>query len=374
MASSVKSLSNHYEVLGLSPTASQDEINQAFAKNMGMFGARPFAEAAKVSLAFEVLRDPAKRREYDRSIGLKAKPEPYKWTFAVAPQRGLPFAVAAVPKVVAEPTAPEPHVTQAEAEAKRAEDKLASLIQSLRDLSEPTAPQSAPEKLPTAKEAVTPQPEVNDAPPPLRVPLFVNLEMADDSSEREFLRQDWRRPVYVLGALLVGTGILGAVAGLSVTGNNSEAQAEPAVTVAVPTAKVRTPAANEAVDPALAAETFAAPQPAPYIEPRHRISRPQLAASKVEVPEVTQEAAPVEAAAADPLAPQPEITTAVAAKLPLSNAVIARTISRIGYACGSVSSATAVEGSPGSFNVTCTSGHSYRAAPVKGRYRFKRLG
>jgi hypothetical protein len=372
MASSVKSLPSHYEILGLSPTASQEEINQAFAKNMGMFGARPFAAAAQVSLAFEVLRNPAKRREYDRSIGLAAKPEPYKFTFSMAPQLGAPFAVAATPKNVAQPAPPEPHVTQAEAEAKRAEDKLASLIQSLRDLSEPTVPKAPTQPEPVAEEAPAPQPVVDDA-PPMRMPLFVNLELADNQSESAFLRQGWRRPAYVLGALLAGTGILGAVAGLSVTGNNSAAEAEPAVTVAVPAAKKQAPLAVQTVDPAIATDTFPEPQAAPAPEPAHRITRPQLAASRVEIPEVTPEA-PVEAAASDPLAPQPEGAPAVAAKLPLPNAVIARTIGRIGYACGSVSSATAVEGSPGSFNVTCTSGNSYRAAPVKGRYRFKRLG
>jgi hypothetical protein len=59
--------------------------------------------------------------------------------------------------------------------------------------------------------------------------------------------------------------------------------------------------------------------------------------------------------------------------MPLSNAVIARTIGSIGYACGRVTSTTATE-APGVFTVTCASGQSYRAAPVHGRYRFRRLG
>jgi hypothetical protein len=55
--------------------------------------------------------------------------------------------------------------------------------------------------------------------------------------------------------------------------------------------------------------------------------------------------------------------------------VIARTIGRIGYACGQVAATAAIEGeAPGVFKVTCTSGQSYRAVPVRGRYRFKRLG
>jgi hypothetical protein len=56
----------------------------------------------------------------------------------------------------------------------------------------------------------------------------------------------------------------------------------------------------------------------------------------------------------------------------LPNAVIARTIGRIGYPCGQVA-ATSAAGTPGVFTVTCTSGHSYRAAPVHGRYRFRRV-
>ncbi len=75
------------------------------------------------------------------------------------------------------------------------------------------------------------------------------------------------------------------------------------------------------------------------------------------------ETAPVETAAA----------AAPTASLPLSNATIARTIGRIGYACGSVASASALEGGAG-FKVTCTSGDSYRASQVRGRYHFKRLG
>jgi hypothetical protein len=71
----------------------------------------------------------------------------------------------------------------------------------------------------------------------------------------------------------------------------------------------------------------------------------------------------------DPLAPAPE-----AASMPLPNRVIARTIERIGYACGAVASTTAVEGASGVFKVSCTSGQTYQAAPVRGRYRFRRMG
>lgn len=84
------------------------------------------------------------------------------------------------------------------------------------------------------------------------------------------------------------------------------------------------------------------------------------------------QSATAQAATEDPLAPAPA-TPAVAADLPLPGKVIARTIDRIGYSCGSVASTTAIDGQSGAFKVTCSSGQSYRAAPVHGRYRFKRL-
>jgi hypothetical protein len=83
-------------------------------------------------------------------------------------------------------------------------------------------------------------------------------------------------------------------------------------------------------------------------------------------------ASPPADAASDPLAPAPaEVTSAT---MPLPNRVVARTIDRIGYRCGEVASTAAVEGSPGVFKVTCSSGQSYQASPVRGRYHFRRIG
>ena len=74
MVTAVRSRSNHYETLGLAPSASDDDIRRAFARMMGMFGAHPVVAATSVSAAFEVLRNPAKRRAYDRAIGLVPEP------------------------------------------------------------------------------------------------------------------------------------------------------------------------------------------------------------------------------------------------------------------------------------------------------------
>jgi hypothetical protein len=78
--------------------------------------------------------------------------------------------------------------------------------------------------------------------------------------------------------------------------------------------------------------------------------------------------------AADPLAPQPAAPAVAEASMPLPNGTIARTIEKIGYSCKTVASIASVEGaSPGVFKVTCSSGQSYRAAPVNGRYHFRKM-
>jgi murein DD-endopeptidase MepM/ murein hydrolase activator NlpD len=103
----------------------------------------------------------------------------------------------------------------------------------------------------------------------------------------------------------------------------------------------------------------AAPQPSERVE--------QLAAAIQSEP-----AAPDAVTAEQPSSEPAPVETATA--MPLPNATIARTIDRIGYSCGKVASTSAIEGAHGAFTVTCTSGQSYRAAPVGGRYRFHRLG
>jgi hypothetical protein len=359
MVSAVRSRPNHYEVLGLSPGASQQDITQAFAKAMSMFGARPMTAAAQISLAFEVLRNPAKRRDYDRSIGLAPEPKPqpqprlHQWSMAAPPPRWAPFGTSPAPKPVAQPV-PAQLRTEAPAEPAVA----SSIAASLRELAEPT---------------FTPRPPT--------APALQELEETPEAAERPF---DWRRPALAVGGLLVAAGLIGTYAGLSVRDNGSSAEAEPGVTVALPKAKA-TVAAAPASDAAPVFATSA--QPRTRAEVRAPPVRHAVAAQEPDsTPEqqVDATAAPVTAAevtpaadqasapatgqtAADPLAPKP---TAVETSLPLPNTVVARTIERIGYSCGTVASASAVAG--GVFKVTCSSGQTYRAAPVHGRYHFKR--
>lgn len=76
MDSTVKLRPNHYELLGLTPSATGEEIAQAFAKELGLLRPRAFGSLAEVTVAYETLRDPIKRKAYDQSIGIKADVEP----------------------------------------------------------------------------------------------------------------------------------------------------------------------------------------------------------------------------------------------------------------------------------------------------------
>jgi hypothetical protein len=186
----------------------------------------------------------------------------------------------------------------------------------------------------------------------------------------------WRKPVLIVGGLLLSAGLIGAYAGLSASENQQQTQAETAKNSARPTAKRRvavSPAATVlAPAPVASGLDLDAPRPIrsaiAHPKPRRVASRDQALGSMAQIAptEVTDSAAS-DQPASDPLAPQP-----AAANLPLPNKVIARTIDRIGYSCGDVASSAAVDGSPGTFTVTCSSGQSFQATRVHGRYHFRR--
>jgi hypothetical protein len=397
MASSVGSRPTHYDALGLKPTASQQDIADAFGRAMGMFGAHPLADAARIGAAFEVLRDPERRRAYDEAMGLRAKPKPQpqprpvfstyasQWNGAGFIGSGwkpaaTPAAAASAPDPAPAP-AEEPRRTPEPAPALQAEapgePRVASFIaESLRDIARPAAVAETPAE---TKPAQKPAPRLEPVPeakrervPPVH---FDELPWArgevDDAPDAGEPRPiEWKRIGMVAGGLVLGAGLIGALAGSWVK-DDVQAQAEPAVSTELPAAK-----------PAVAAPASAAPvmaqaaQPEPQVRaapvrravpaPKPRVEQQVAQAQPLEVPaaDVAEASAQL---AADPLAPQP-----VAVPMPLPNAVVARTIERIGYSCGEVAS-TSPMGGDGVFKVTCTSGQSYRAAPVHGRYRFKRL-
>jgi hypothetical protein len=326
MVSAVRSRPNHYELLGIGPRSSDEEIKRAFARKMSLFGAHLMAEAPQISVAYETLRDPARRRNYDRTLGLNVGPEPRPWGFTVAPPRWSPL--------LAQPARPhrdEPHV---ESEA---------------------APAPAPPK---------PSPEATE---PL-LDLYERMEKRSYGAREP--RFKWKQPAMAAAGLLVGAGLIGGFAGLSVKDNAASAKAEPTLSVALPAARA------EPSEAAPAADTETAPElpPAAAAPKPRRIPQPQrpTGARTSWADQMAQSLSPnARSVAGDGQAPadiQP--AEVVAASLPLSNQVIARTIDRIGYRCGKV---VASEAGERGFTVTCTSGQTYEARPVNGRYRFRRV-
>ena len=348
----VRSRPNHYEALGLTPAASDDEIARAFIKKMSLFGAHPMDEAAQILIAYEILRNAEKRREYDASIGLGAKPMPElrPWSFALAPPRWSPFVASAA--------------------ASQAEGEVARSI-------EPHVTAEAPREAPTAhKIDPEPRPQQQQARsgPDGGLEALVHHIRAVGRSERESLRRgenrapEWKKPLLALSGLVLGAGLIGTIAGLSVTDNETPAQAEPAKASA---ASKHSSIAHRPAAPVAAAIETQVERPGEAAVPEYRARRaerrrPSSFARReaLDLESVSEDAASVT---------QP--VQAMAADMPLSSGLVARTIERIGYACGQVASTTPVEGeSAGVYKVTCSSGQSYQATPVHGRYRFRRLG
>jgi hypothetical protein len=235
-------------------------------------------------------------------------------------------------------------------------------------------PEGADEPSPEPQPEAEPRPEA-EAEASFRPDLGELL--AGGGPEEKSATAGWKRPAMAVGALVLAVGLAGALLGLR--GGETPQPAEPDMAIALPEA---TPAQDIAAllapPPVAAPGAIEAPpaQPAAVAEPRTEPRRPplQIAAVDDRQPEAGQaaESRPEETATEQAVAEAPA-TGAVAAALPLPNAAIARTIGRIGYACGEVASTEAVEGeAAGVFKVTCTSGQSYRAAPVRGRYHFRR--
>jgi len=335
-------VTNHYEVLGIDPAAGLEDIKRAFAAKMSLFGAHRLAEAPAISAAFEILRDPPKRQAYDAALGLNAKPAPQGWGFAVPPPRWTPFMASTA---IDEAPAPEPHVT--------IDPRAAAIAASLREVAKPAAPVAAAE--PTGEAELE---------------GVLDHIRAYGREEKARLREtraqvNWKRPAVAIGGIVLGAGLMGALAGLSVK-DNAAAQAEPAVSVALPPAKEKADlaAAVPLPEPVQVPETAGVPKAKRITAPR----RPTAWADQI-AQRLAADAPAVEQASADT-----EPATVVPATMPLPHRVVAQTIERIGYACGEVASTSAVEGARGVYYVTCSSGATYQAKPVRGRYHFRRVG
>ena len=351
MLSTVESKPNHYETLALAPDAGEEEIERAFAREMGALRPHSIGDMARIALAFETLRDPARRRAYDASIAPPPEPEPETRPEPVQearfPREGWPFI----------------------ASARIGSADLPAIDSVTREVRKPPV-EPAPEPFiasPARQVADAPSPPVSDrmeaeASRPFAPPHALEEHFREDDG-----RVDWAQPAMTVGALFVGVAILGAGLGVYASRGIDPAQAQDTATVTLP--KEAKPADPDPV--AAEAEAKASePKPAPRrTASRHRrvASAPEPVAAREErvedVPDITSE----QVAALTSEAAQ------VPAAMPLSNSVVARTIERIGYSCGKVASTSGIDGSAGVFKVTCTSGDSFKATPIRGRYHFRRL-
>jgi len=387
MASAVKSRSNYYELLGLKPTASSEEVSRAFAREIGLFRPRPFGAVAEVGLAYETLRDPAKRRAYDESIGLRRDPPPppapppRPYITNAIFMRPTPHYASPVPRPAPQVVEPAPQAVAPEPVA--------------------VAPQPvAPEHDAVAPEPVAPEP-VAVAPEPAAPSFLIAAQLHDGDqggpTESAFPRLmpriamrpspalddeeapvELNRTLAIAGSLVLAVGLVGAWAGSQAGQAVEDSQPTNAVTMRVPKptlaeAQVNAPAvatapiANEPPPrvrapilrralPAIAAEPAAPTPPERTVAEQNRFARESIAQATAEQPAVADAAPAV-----------------IAASMPLSNSTVARTIQRIGYNCGKVSSTVPGEGA-GVFTVTCSSGQTFQAKPLRGRYHFRRIG
>jgi hypothetical protein len=360
MVSTIKTRPNHYEVLGLGPTATPEEIESAFASAVSAFRPRAFGDVAAVSIAYKTLRDPTKRRSYDESIGLRPEPKaPAPVIMATAGRGTAILGSAAAPRYADYLSAPNLPGSEAEAVAEE----------------EPRAFIAAP-----APEPASPEPEVRPAPAAehrIEDMLAIHRAAFDGPHERDGWAE-WKRPALTVGSLFLGAALMGVLAGWRTVGSIEQPQPAHAATVGRPVSRSEPGRSVPVETPKVAqAPSAAAPERPTRVAaappPQHRKAPQPKLQDSVPADQITEEIKVVNGSsgASDETAAASSEQAASAA-LPLSNATIARIIGRIGYSCGKVTGTDAVDAANGVFKVTCSSGQSYRASPVRGRYHFRR--
>lgn len=387
MVSSVKSRPNHYQTLGLEPLASADEISDAFARKMSLFQADPLGAAAQVCIAYETLRDPIKRREHDRLHGLVPEPKPPvpQWTYAVTRPRWTPFIAAAERNSAMQPAreaarTSEPQVMTPSQPETSVDPRLAAIAASVRELAKPATPDALTPTKPQGSQPRAPQ-----SPPDMHLEEVIEHIRSVGRAEKERLhsdqgRFDWKRPALTLCALVVGAGVFGALAGLSLKGDETPGQAEAARMHfhALPGHRPQFAQLPPPVAPFADVPRSAHVRSASTSRDHRPISRTSRASlfeqqivGSLAAPDAPTNSEPDKLASDQSAGDGPR---QVVASLPLSRAVIAHTIERIGYPCGEVAATTAADGEAGGvFKVTCSSGHTYQARPIAGRYHFRRV-
>ena len=335
MVSAVKSRPNYYEMLGLTPSAAGDAIAQAFARATSVFRPHVFGGITELCVAYETLRDPARRRAYDASLGLPPKPIIPSVSRTVSAHFMLQPAVSASPP---EPSSePQPRV-----EAR---------------LEESATPQPQPE------------PRIELAPEP----SFASMPSQPAYDETGYRPIEWKRTGAIVGGLVAVAILVGALTGWWSGNSAAEPDIAAPAAAAAPEEKPLPNMAELWAEPYAPVTETQATRPRVPAATRRQGQRSAVAATEVERQLIQPPSDLAGPAEADPLAPETAPGQAVASAMPLPHKTVARTLDRVGYRCGNVASATPVEGAAGVYRVNCTSGQSFQAKPVNGRYRFRRL-
>ena len=376
MDETVAARASHYDVLGLEPTASSDDIARAFAREMGR--PRPFGGLADVSIAYEVLRNPERRRAYDEAIGIakapvpEPTPEPFRRPMAL---HARPQFIASPPpktEVKAEAIVEEPKVEIAPVEKPNEPSLPPFFADALRDIAAPAPLASKVTPPPTLPHRGEGRFSVEPSAP---IPRQVIEPMFDDDSPAP-----WKKVALPAGVAVLAVAVLGGWMGWQ-SRSDPTTEAEKAQAALLTPPPMTTYSVNDPVEKAQPQVQEGSPALAPPPTRAPRVERRNVrrvaAAPPSRLADIEQQLAPsaiADAAQTEAIRQAAELQPAkpVAASMPLPNSVIARTIGRIGYPCGSVAS-TSAAGAPGVYTVTCTSGHSYKAAPVRGRYHFSRV-
>jgi len=342
MDSAIKSRPNHYELLGIAPSAAGDAIAKAFARATSIFRPHMFGGITELCVAYETLRDPARRRAYDASLGLPPKPiiQPVSRP-ASAHFMQQPVVSLSPPALPAEPQRAAP-----------AETPVAELS----------------EQRPQPVSAIDQEPGF----------VFVPRQAGYPEAGSGYRPIEWKRTGVIVGGLVAAAVLVGALTGW--WSLSSPAEPEPAALATGQAPEEKAPPNMAELWGEPSARTVATQTVRPYAVPtttRRRVERLAERATAAETAVERQLVQPPQnlAESSDPLAPAvtPAVAPAGVSNMPLPHTTVARTLDRIGYRCGNVASATPVEGSAGTYTVACTSGQSFQAKPVNGRYRFRRV-
>jgi curved DNA-binding protein CbpA len=225
---------NHYETLELTPAATDDEINRAFARKMSECRWDPMSPSARICIAYQTLSNRFKRADYDRSHGLEPKPQPRLSAVTVTQQRWAPF-IASVPtnalgQAASEAAAISQMTEPGDGQVLTGAKPNAFFVASLRALARLAGPGSSSAAGRQRRER--PRPEVN---PEAQIREMLATRLPErgtwrNSADRQL---DWKRPALAVGGCLVAAGFIGAFAGLSLKDDESSAHAEQPAIVAV---------------------------------------------------------------------------------------------------------------------------------------------